>query len=189
MLHKVQIERRAKLILGASLCLSAVIITTAITQIAGFRIPGQHTVDLVWDLYWQWMEACTAIIVVCLAAFRSFFVQHMNRTQSSSIGRRWYSGGAVRAAWSNPSSRKQSIPTREPPQLPKGAAAALPRTTTYIEGNPGGSLSQLVDGGAQEAANTEMESLRRLPCKGRSITVQHDISMHWERMISPNPSP
>ncbi len=177
-LRKVQIRIRTKLLLGLSLCLSAVIIVVVVTQISGLHVPGKSTIDIVWEIYWQFIEGCVAIIVVCVAAFRSFFIQHRSRNQSPPRSP-WYQG--VKTFWSNKASVTSSGEGYELPTVP---GASLTGMRTYIEGSgreyPRGSNS------AQEQED-DLWPLRDT-ADGQRMTVQHDISAHWENVIVPSPS-
>lgn len=75
LLWRVQIQLRQKLALGVSLCLSIMMIISAIVQISGIRAPS-HAIDVTWELFWQIVEACIAVIMVSLTAFRSLFIAH-----------------------------------------------------------------------------------------------------------------
>ena len=56
-----------------SLCLSLVMVITAITRISGIKLDG-GAVDIVWLAFWQQQECSIAVIMVSVSAFRSFFV-------------------------------------------------------------------------------------------------------------------
>lgn len=70
-----------KLALGLSLCLSIIMIITAIVQISAIHAPTD-TIDVTWEIFWQLMEACIAVIMVSLTAFRSLFVAHGSGAKS-----------------------------------------------------------------------------------------------------------
>ena len=87
LIHQIQIKLRQKLALGVSLCLSIVIVIISITCIAGIRAPAATpAVDVTWELFWQAAEACVAVTMVSLIAFRSFFVAHASRYNRSPPG-------------------------------------------------------------------------------------------------------
>lgn len=75
LLWHVQIQTSQKLALGVSLCLSIMMIISAIVQISGIHAPS-HAIDVTWEIFWQLVEACIAVIMVSLTAFRSLFVAH-----------------------------------------------------------------------------------------------------------------
>ena len=69
---------RRKLALGAVLCLSIFMIIIAAIRFGLCEIPtrtGASIPDTTWLFFWQAMEACTAIIMVSLTAFRSLYGQ------------------------------------------------------------------------------------------------------------------
>lgn len=79
LLWKVRIRARQKLGIGAFLCLSIVMIIICIVKASGIRTPV-HSFDVVWETFWQQMEACTAVMMVSFTAFRSVFVTKQQRT-------------------------------------------------------------------------------------------------------------
>lgn len=166
-LRKAHVKLRTKIFLGLSLCLSVVIVTVVITQISGLHVPGSSTIDVVWEVYWQYVEAMVAIIIVCLSAFRSFFIQHNTRNQSPPK-RSWYAG--VKASLTNKSSDKEAW------ELSHIPGATLTGIRTYI----GGTGRENVHG--TDNIQNQDEDLLPLhdPADGQKIRVQHNISTHWE---------
>ncbi|MCJ1437073.1 hypothetical protein MMC27_006458 [Xylographa pallens] len=73
LLWRVRITLRQKVGLAMSLCLSLVMVITAITRISGINLDG-GAVDIVWLAFWQQQECSIAVIMVSVSAFRSFFV-------------------------------------------------------------------------------------------------------------------
>lgn len=61
-----------KLGLGAFLCLSVTMALIALVRVGGYRIQGK--IDATWQLFWQYIEACIAIIMGSATAFRTLFV-------------------------------------------------------------------------------------------------------------------
>ena len=72
LLWRVRIKPSQKIGLGAFLCLSTSMILMAITRAAGFRFHGKF--DNTWVFIWQHLEACVAVMMLSLTAFRSVFV-------------------------------------------------------------------------------------------------------------------
>ena len=73
LLWNVQISLRRKMILGGILCLSVLMIIIAIVRVAtGKNAKGQ--VDTAWVIFWLQAEACVALMVVSVSAFRALFV-------------------------------------------------------------------------------------------------------------------
>ena len=68
-LRKSQLPIRKKIYLGCSLCLSTVVIMVTIVRIAGVAdVPhpfGPMIIDTIWQMYWQYVEHCIAIVMVC----------------------------------------------------------------------------------------------------------------------------
>ena len=81
LLWHVQIKLRQKLALGVSLCLSIMMVILAIVRISRFRSPAS-TIDFTWDIFWQFAEACVAVTMVSLTAFRSLFVAQATQRDS-----------------------------------------------------------------------------------------------------------
>ncbi|KAL9594312.1 MAG: hypothetical protein Q9219_007106 [cf. Caloplaca sp. 3 TL-2023] len=72
LLWRVQIGRKQKLGLAGFLCLNICMIIMAIVRVSGIRYRG--VLDLTWTFMWQHIEACVAIAMLSLTAFRSVFV-------------------------------------------------------------------------------------------------------------------
>ena len=53
-------------------------IAVAIIKVAGLSLPGKGF-DLVWDIFWQQVEASVAVITVSFTAFRSILVARKSR--------------------------------------------------------------------------------------------------------------
>ena len=115
-------------------------------------------------MYWQFVEAMVAIIIVCVSAFRSFFVQHTTRHQSPQK-RSWYAG--VKASLTNKSSEKGEC---ELSPIRGGAPTGM---RTYIE---------VVGGESSDHINPQGISLpvQSDAADAQNITVRHDLSMSWE---------
>ena len=78
LLWNVRIKTRQKLGIGAFLCLSVVMIIVAIIKASGIRT-SVNSFNLVWELFWQQIEAYAAILAVSLTAFRSIFISNKPR--------------------------------------------------------------------------------------------------------------
>lgn len=70
-------QARQKFGLGVFLCLSIVMMAVAIVRISGFVYHGG--IDNVWVYIWQHIEACVAVIMISLTAFRSIFLAKTSR--------------------------------------------------------------------------------------------------------------
>ena len=61
-----------KLGLAAFLCLSICMVIMAIIRVSGIHFRGKF--DNTWIFMWQQVEACTAVTMLSLTAFRSIFI-------------------------------------------------------------------------------------------------------------------
>ena len=68
-LRKSQIPKKQKIILVCFLCLSLVMTALAIIRVS--EIHGPSNVDVVWEIFWQWMEAGIAVMMASVTAFRT----------------------------------------------------------------------------------------------------------------------
>jgi hypothetical protein len=66
-----------KLSLSIFLCLSIVMAIAALTRIGAYRIHG--VLDITWEIFWMWTEACIASIMGSMVAFRTLLVQSGSR--------------------------------------------------------------------------------------------------------------
>lgn len=76
-LNKTQMKLSRKVGLGIFLCLSVVMALIALVRIGGYRIQGK--IDTTWQVFWQYIEACIAIIMGSATAFRTLFVGEDSR--------------------------------------------------------------------------------------------------------------
>ncbi|KAM0795877.1 hypothetical protein BDR22DRAFT_893718 [Usnea florida] len=126
-LWNVRINIRHKLGIGAVLCLSIVMIVISIINTSSIHTSGDFF-DLVWKLFWQQVEACSAVIVVSLTAFRSIFIakkRELNNTKAkfgifqrfeSWFSSRKKSGGDIQHASPSP------LANQAPPHLTLGTS-------------------------------------------------------------------
>lgn len=73
LLWRVRLERNQKLGIAAFLCLSICTALMVITRLSGRYYHGKY--DNIWVFLWQHIEACTAVTMLSLTAFRSVFVE------------------------------------------------------------------------------------------------------------------
>ena len=67
------LQNREKVIVCLFLCTGNVTLAMfafALTRIIGYQL--HNSLDLTWQLFWQFLEACIALIMCCMPAFRSF---------------------------------------------------------------------------------------------------------------------
>ena len=86
LLWNVRIKTRQKLGIGAFLCLSVVMIIVAIIKASGIRT-SVDSFNLVWELFWQQIEACAAVLMVSFTAFRSIFLSKKQQKLDRNNGR------------------------------------------------------------------------------------------------------
>ena len=80
-------------------------IMIAIIKVAGLRISGK-SFDLVWDIFWQQVEASVAVITVSFTAFRAILVARKSRgsDEEKRSGSSYPRGGFFRIFNKSPSS-------------------------------------------------------------------------------------
>ena len=69
-----------KVAIGIFLCLSIVMIILAIVRVAGIHYGA--TFDNSWIYLWQQVEACAAVTMISLTAFRSVFIPNTRKKYS-----------------------------------------------------------------------------------------------------------
>ena len=124
-LNKTQMGLSRKLGLGAFLCLSVVMALIAPVRIGGYRI--QHQIDVTWQAFWQYVEACVAIIMGSATAFRTLFVGEKSRKApkkklSYSIRQRLMQKSSPKQDWEDTNGR----------HLPTVPSATLSGLRTFI---------------------------------------------------------
>ena len=176
LLWRVRIKLQQKLALGLSLCLSIIMIITAIVQISGIHAPT-NTIDVTWEIFWQLMEACIAVIMVSLTAFRSLFVAHGSGAQSPpqkpSIRKRVLNSrimvGRRRAEGSD------SEETKRLPEIPRATLTGM-RTFIRGKGIEGSVMKSEASGDTQVSWPLENES------SNKTIRVEHDMEQKSENV-------
>lgn len=132
LLWHIQINLRQKIVLGASFCLSIMMISTAVIRVFGVR-SGHDKDNHNWQIFWQVAEACIAVTMVSLSAFRSFFVAHVTRMRESG-NRPWYMNRR-NIVLGNLQKRKLGIESRDIKSLPRIPRATLTGMRTFIRGS------------------------------------------------------
>ncbi|MCJ1464989.1 hypothetical protein MMC07_003604 [Pseudocyphellaria aurata] len=133
LLWNVRIKRRQKIILGATLCLSIVMVLTAIVRISAILI-GKDQVDMVWANFWQIIENCLAVMVVCLSAFRSVFVGTQARAKRLR-NKQWYEF-EKHSQMTRKRKNWMDIETEEIRALPKIPRPTMMGLKTFKRGKP-----------------------------------------------------
>ena len=162
-LCQIKINFRQKLVLGATLCLSIVMIMIAIIRISAIR--GHTSLDIVWGDFWNQTEACTALITVSFSAFRSFFVARESREREAQNRQRfWYMNkkDRLRSAWRQ---RQFRFGSEELDGLPDIPQPTLTGMRTFINGGKtkiGGHSTSMGSGGPKTVVDNEtMEGITR----------------------------
>ena len=127
-LYQVRIAPRHKFGIGAFLFLSIFMIIIACIRISGFRVHGSY--GYTWQAFWMEFEACTAVIMVSLTAFRSLFVAEGSRRSEEKRGRAWYSSSVARLR----RGKRSDGAERDLESLPKIPGASLTGMRTFIRG-------------------------------------------------------
>lgn len=76
-------KRKQQLGLGIFLCLSVIMTIIAIIRISGYRFHGvgiRGSIDSTWAFFWLYLEACVAVIMSSITAFRSLFIHGSSKT-------------------------------------------------------------------------------------------------------------
>ena len=90
LLRSVRIKLRQKFILGIFLSLNMFMAITACVRVSGIKFRDRF--DEVWLFVWQNIEACVAIAMISLTAFRSVFVgQKSLQARNDLMKKPWYS--------------------------------------------------------------------------------------------------
>ena len=139
-------------------------IIVTIIRVSGLHDRHAKAIDVVWEFHWQWVEACVAITMVSLTAFRSFFVQHNSRNNSPPK-RPWYAG--VKAIMTGRGSEDKKEAVREWPKIPGGTMTGM---RTFIDGR-GNEVEEDVLPLHHEQRNRQ------------GIVVQHDLSSMSEGKV------
>jgi hypothetical protein len=124
-LRQSKMKLRQKATIGSFLCLSLVMISTAIVRVS--KMPGPNAIDTPYEIFWQYMEASIAILMASLTAYRTMFVLtkekklHQERLKRPSYS--WRNWG------------RQKKPRDEEEDLPDIPRATLTGMRTFIKEN------------------------------------------------------
>lgn len=119
------------------MCLSIFMIIVAILRISIVfgSIHGEHGANPVWMVFCQLVEASTAVIMVSISAFRSFFIARESRhRENRNRHRQWYLSrkNQMAAAWRRRKLRSESEETTH--GLPDIPRATMTGMSTFIRG-------------------------------------------------------
>ncbi|KAB2571176.1 hypothetical protein DBV05_g10173 [Lasiodiplodia theobromae] len=85
-LRHTQMDCKQKLGLCAFLCLSVIMILFAAIRVLGAIRPGEAHLDLPWEMFWQLMEACAAVMAASATVFRTVFLRHRRASSPRAAG-------------------------------------------------------------------------------------------------------
>lgn len=116
-----------------SLYLSVMTIGVTLIRVGGLKVPGLETVDVVWQVYWQYVEVCIGIMIVSATAFRTFFVQRAARNSAKRSTPRSYFAQRFRQKFRNrPDESTDEFGYGLPGHIPGATMTGL---RTFINGN------------------------------------------------------
>ncbi|KAH8702825.1 hypothetical protein GQ44DRAFT_831736 [Phaeosphaeriaceae sp. PMI808] len=82
-LQNVRLRLKQKLVIGVFLCLSVVMIITSVIRMAMTRFKGHN--DYTSEYLILYLQACIAVLMACIAASRSVFVEHKRQVQEEQV--------------------------------------------------------------------------------------------------------
>ena len=169
LLRHVQIQLRQKLALGVSLCLSIMMIISAIVQISGIHAPS-HAIDVTWEIFWQLVEACIAVIMVSLTAFRSLFVAHSAAAQNRQDRHR-DSGRRNRLDSMKFWKKRVSDDSEEMDGLPEIPRATITGLRTFIRGEGSETSVMRSEGSGDNEGSVSLEA----GTADHRVPVEHEV--------------
>lgn len=187
LLWRIQINLRQKLILGTTLCLSIFMIIIAIVRISNIRMnsgnffpslqgadfPSLQGADIVWVIFWQQVEACTAVIMVSLSAFRSFFVAHESRLREDrNRNRHWYMSKKKALAWRRRMLQSESEEMDQLPQIPRATMTGM---RTFISGGENNESHMSSIGARATTTLAKSENAERIRVEKTISTVSDQV--------------
>lgn len=89
-----------------------------------------------WVIFWQQVEACTAVIMVSLSAFRFFFVAHESRIREDrNRHRQWYMSNKKALAWRRRLLQSEGEEMDRLPQIPRATMTGMSTLINERENN------------------------------------------------------
>ena len=130
LLWSVRIKPRQKFVLGVFLSLNLFMAITASIRVSGLNSRG--ILDEVWLYLWQQIEACIAVTMISLTAFRSVFVaSESSRARRERTKKPWYSSTIAAIKRSKPQRGSDEEAIQGLPSIP---SATLTGMRTFIQG-------------------------------------------------------
>ena len=146
---KVQIAPRQKIGLGLFLCLNISMVIIACVR--GFGVQADPVWDIPWTIFWLQIEACVAVSMASLTAFRSIFLAGTTRSEPRRA-RPWYSRTYEKII-SRKNKSKERIPVENP--LPEIPSATLNGIRTFIRQGHKSTIPDLEDGNGLHSKDTK----------------------------------
>lgn len=159
LLWSVRIKPRQKVFLGIFFSLNLFMAIIAAIRVSGLKFRG--TFDEVWLYLWQQIEACIAVIMISLTAFRSVFVaSESSRARRERAKKPWYSSTIAAIKRSKTQRGMDEEATQGLPSIP---SATLTGMRTFIQG-----------GRQVQASHEAAKELDEWPlCDGRQDSKRH----------------
>jgi hypothetical protein len=135
-LWKAKIKREQKFALGAFLCLSSFMIIIAVIRAS--KIRGAMGVDIVWEFFWQYMEAAVAVMMGSITAFRALFAAHgrsKNRSAEERGRKNWATNTFLRMRGRKKSQETGDVEAGDEHGLPHIPSATITGLRTFIRQN------------------------------------------------------
>ena len=172
-LRKSQIPKKQRIILACFLCLSLVMAMIAIIRVS--KMKGSSNIDLVWELFWQYIEAVVAVLMCSLTAFRTVFT-----TQQTSVAKRQWQPSASwiqRMKWKKSSEKSADADSDALPTIPKGTLSGL---RTFIRRNNRSAAATTVletDLGLSSMPDTKADAIDEGNLRYHGINVKKDYTV------------
>ena len=164
LLWNVQINVRRKLILGSILCLSIFMVVLAIVRVStGESSSGQ--VDSAWVIFLLQAEACVALIVVSVSAFRALFMARQETKHTHQRSPWQMSRESQAKLWTANLRNKKSLPSIPSP-VPAGVSTRI---------------NHSLDNRLYDPTTGDIE----LPLQGTGILITHDMSSVVDVSLEP----
>lgn len=196
---KVRVSLKQRVALALSLCLSFVMIIVTVVRVSGIVITSAQSIDVLWEIYWQYIEAAVAVVMASLTAFRSLFIIRGSGGGEHHPDARSYSGlTLLRKIFSirtwRRSSKEQGMQVLSNEELPEHCDSSLPEIPgalmtgirTFIRG---AGISQKSHAYSMQSHTQTLERSGdtqpwcSYPNQSRNgIRVQHDVSLNSDRV-------
>ena len=147
---KVQIAPRQKIGLGIFLCLNISMVIIACVR--GFGVQADPVWDIPWTIFWLQMEACVAVSMASLTAFRSIFLAGTSRSEPRRA-RHWYLPTYEKIISRKNKSKEGRILVENP--LPEIPSATLSGIRTYIRKGHASTMPELEAGDGLNSLETK----------------------------------